>query len=245
MDVVEGVDALRPGHGPIFAVIGVFDGLHLGHAYLLEHLAREAAAHHARPTVITFDHHPDEVLTGSAPPLLLDPAERLQRLADAGVGVVVIQPFDDKVRRTPYDAFVDGIRARTALAGLLMTPDAAFGYERRGTAVAVRELARDRGFELVVVPPFTLHGNPVSSTSIRNAIAGGDLAGAERLLGRPVGFRGRAENGRVPFDLPMAMPPDGTYRCTLDGRPATVTVDGAALRVDPALDGPVDVRFLA
>lgn len=245
MDVVEGVDGLRPGHGPIFAVIGVFDGLHLGHAYLLEHLTREAAVRHARPAVITFDHHPDEVLTGSAPPLLLDPAERLQRLADAGVGVVVIQPFDDTVRQTPYDAFVDGIRARTALAGLLMTPDAAFGYERRGTADAVGELARDRGFELVVVPPYMLDSKPVSSTSIRTAIAAGDLAAAERSLGRPVGFRGRAEHGRVPFDLPMAMPPDGAYRCTLDGRPATAIVDGQTLRIEAAVDGPVDVRFLA
>ena len=77
MDVVTGVDGLRPEHGPIFAVVGVFDGLHRGHAYLLEHLVREAAARSARPCVITFDAHPDEVLTGSAPPLLIHPAERL------------------------------------------------------------------------------------------------------------------------------------------------------------------------
>lgn len=245
MDVVEGVDALRSEHGPIFAVIGVFDGLHLGHAYLLEHLVREAASRDARPTVVTFDHHPDEVLTGSAPPLLLDPTERLERLAGAGVSVVVVQPFDDAVRHTPYDAFVDAILARTALAGLLMTPDAAFGYERRGTADAVGELARERGFEVVVVPPFTLDGTAVSSTSVRAAIARGDLEGAERLLGRRVGFRGKAQGGRVPFALPMAMPPDGTYRCTLDGRPATLTVEGRGLRIDEAVDGPVDVRFLA
>ena len=75
MDVVPGVDRLRPEHGPIFAVIGVFDGLHQGHIYLLDHLVREALTRDARPCVITFDHHPDEVLTGSAPPLLLDPDE--------------------------------------------------------------------------------------------------------------------------------------------------------------------------
>ena len=73
MHVVEGVAALGPPLGPIFVVVGVFDGLHLGHAYLLEHLVSEAAARDAKPTVITFDHHPDEILTGHAPPLLLDP----------------------------------------------------------------------------------------------------------------------------------------------------------------------------
>ena len=111
MDVVLGVDALRPELGPAFVVVGVFDGMHLGHAYLLEHLVTEAAARRARPTVITFDHHPDEVLRGTAPALLLDPQERLERLEAAGVAVTVIQHFDDVLRRTPYDAFVERIRA--------------------------------------------------------------------------------------------------------------------------------------
>ena len=245
MDIVRGVEGLRPEQGPIFAVIGVFDGLHRGHAYLLEQLVRAAAARAARPTVITFDHHPDEVLTGAAPPLLLDPSDRQQRLADAGVAVTVVQSFDESVRRMPYDAFLDRILARTTLAGLLMTPDAAFGYERRGTPDTVGRLARDRGFELVVVPPFTVDGEPVSSTAIRTAIAAGDLADAERLLGRSVGFRGIARDGRLAFELPMAMPPPGVYRCMLDGRPATLTVGGTELRIDRAVDGAVDVRFIA
>ena len=84
MDVVSGVEELRPEHGPIFAVVGVFDGLHRGHIYLLDHLVRASADRSARPCVITFDAHPDEVLTGSAPPLLLHPDERLERLAVAG-----------------------------------------------------------------------------------------------------------------------------------------------------------------
>ena len=64
MRVVNGVDALPAEVGPVFVVVGVFDGLHLGHRYLLEHLVAEAARRDATPTVITFDHHPDEVLTG-------------------------------------------------------------------------------------------------------------------------------------------------------------------------------------
>ncbi len=101
MEVVGGIEALRPDLGPAFVVVGVFDGLHLGHLYLLRHLVAEAAARAAQPTVITFDHHPDEVLTGHAPPLLLDPIERLERLADAGVQVTVVQHFDAALRETP------------------------------------------------------------------------------------------------------------------------------------------------
>lgn len=245
MHVVSGVDELRPEHGPAFAVIGVFDGLHLGHAYLLEHLVREAAARGARSTVITFDHHPDEVLTGSAPPLLMDPDERLERLAAAGVEVTVVQHFDEVVRRTPYDAFVGTIVERAGLAGLLMTPDAAFGFERRGTPDALTALGERVGFDVVIVEPFTLDGRAVRSSDIRAAIATGDLASAARLLGRPVTLRGRLERGgHIRLAQPHALPPVGDYPAHAGGRHVTLTVGPDGLRVTPDPDdGPIELRL--
>jgi FAD synthase len=234
MEVVSGIEALRSDLGPAFVVVGVFDGLHLGHLYLLRHLVAEAAARHARPTVITFDHHPDEVLTGHAPPLLLDPTERLARLADAGIAVTVVQHFDAALRETPYDAFVERIRARLELRGFLMTPDAAFGYQRQGTPDALATLGQRDGFDVVVVEPFTLDGRPVRSSEIRAAIAAGDLAEAAALLGRPVTLTGAVENDgpngrRVAFDLPIALPPDGDYSGRVEGEAAVLRIeDGAA-----------------
>jgi riboflavin kinase/FMN adenylyltransferase len=245
MEVVDGVAALRPEHGPIFAVVGVFDGLHRGHAYLLEHLASEAEARAAHPAVITFDAHPDQVLTGSAPPLLMHPAERLERLAAAGVEVTVVQHFDDAVRRTPYDAFIATIQAGTSLAGLLMTPDAAFGFERRGTPDALAALGRERGFDVVVVPPFTLDGRAVRSSDIRTAIAAGDLGSAEVLLGRPVALRGDMRDGALAFDWPFALPPDGEYPCVVDGSAARLQLAGGQVRLRGATlpPGPVEVSL--
>ena len=234
MHVVRGVDELAPGLGPVFVVVGVFDGLHLGHLYLLRHLVEEAAARGARPTVITFDHHPDEIVIGAAPPLLLDPGERLERLAAAGVAVTVVQHFDEALRETPYDVFVERIRGRVALTGFLMTPDAAFGFERRGTPAALADLGARDGFDVVVVAPFTLEGRPVRSGEIRAAIAAGDLAEAAALLGRPVtitGSIGGTDHGRarLDFPLPVALPPDGEYRVRVDGRPASLRIaDGTA-----------------
>lgn len=246
METVAGVDALKPEHGPIFAVVGVFDGLHQGHVYMLDHLVREALARDARSCVITFDHHPDEVLTGSAPPLLLHPDERLHRLAAAGVDVTVVQHFDEAVRRTTYDDFIATIRRGTRLAGLLMTPDSAFGFERRGTAEAVGALGRAEGFDVVVIEPFALDGAPVSSSEIRKAIGTGDLAKARRLLGRPVGLQGELRDGAVTFDWPMAMPPEGDYACRVDGRPVDATVrDGTVRLALPLADGPVRLEFVA
>jgi riboflavin kinase/FMN adenylyltransferase len=230
MEVVSGVEGLRPELGPAFVVIGVFDGLHLGHLYLLRHLVSEAAARGSRPTVITFDHHPDEVLTGHAPPLLLDPEERLERLAAAGVEVTVVQPFDAALRETPYDVFVERIRARIELRGFLMTPDAAFGFEREGTPETLAVLGQRDGFAVVVIEPFTLEGRSVRSSEIRSAITTGDLGEATALLGRPVTLTGAVRRDdplgrRVEFDLPIALPPDGEYRGKIEGEPVVLRID--------------------
>jgi riboflavin kinase/FMN adenylyltransferase len=185
LTVVPGVDALEPALGRLFIVIGVFDGIHVGHAYLLDQLRRAARDREARPTVITFDHHPDEILQGTAPPLLSDPDERLDRLAAAGVEVAVVQTFDVALRMTPFDAFVHRIADRVGLAGFLMTPESAFGHDRGGTPETVAALGRELGYEVVVVPPLEIGGRAVRSSDIRAAIAAGDLAAAARLLGHP------------------------------------------------------------
>ncbi len=189
-EALPGIEALRPADGPLLLVVGVFDGLHRGHIYLLRELRRAARRRGVNAAVLTFDHHPDEILAGAAPPLLCDPEERLARLERAGVAVTIVEHFDEQLRRTPYDAFVARIRERTELAGFLMTPDAAFGHERRGTPATLTRLGAEVGFEIVVVPPFELAGRQVRSTEIRSAIASGDLAAARALLGRRVAVTG-------------------------------------------------------
>lgn len=238
MRTVIGHAQLRPDDGPLFVVVGVFDGLHRGHTFLLDHLVREAGARQARPTVVTFDAHPDAVLLGHAPPLLMDPEERRERLAAAGVEAVVVEHFDDALRRTPYDVFIRAIAKRCDLAGFLMTPDAAFGHEREGTPATVGALGDRDGFEVVVVPPFALDGREVRSSEIRSAIAAGDLAAAERLLGRSYTVIGDVDDaGRMTFAMPVALPPAGTYAVTTPvPRTATIGADGS-ITIGPGLTG--------
>jgi riboflavin kinase / FMN adenylyltransferase len=246
VEIVQGLAQLRPGHGPAFVVVGVFDGLHLGHRYLLRHLVAEARQRDANPIVITFDHHPDEVVRGSAPPLLCDPEERVVHLAADGVAATVVQHFDQALRETSFEDFVGMITERAELAGFLMTPESAFGYQRRGTPEALAALGRERGFDVVVIPPFELDGRPVRSTEIRTAIAAGDLDAAHRLLGRDhavvgtVGDRtagaGEGNGATLAFDMPYALPPEGTYAATLEpawqfGHPQGRVIEGAATLV--------------
>jgi riboflavin kinase/FMN adenylyltransferase len=221
-EALPGIDALRPADGPLLLAVGVFDGLHRGHVYLLRELRRAARRLAASPAVLTFDHHPDEILAGAAPPLLCDPDERLARLERDGVAVTIVEHFDEQLRRTPYDAFVERIRSRATLAGFLMTPDAAFGHQRLGTPATLARLGTEAGFEVVVVPPFELAGRQVRSMEIRAAIAAGDLVAARALLGRRVAVTGaagrRSADGsavRLAFPLPVALPPPGVYGGTV------------------------------
>ncbi len=250
-DALPGIDALRASDGPLLVAVGVFDGLHRGHLYLLRELRRAARRLGAHPAVLTFDHHPDEILAGAAPPLLCDPDERLARLERDGVAVTIVEHFDEALRRTPYDAFVRHLQARTRIAGFLMTPDAAFGHERRGTPATLAALGAATGFEVVVVPPFDLDGRPVRSTEIRAAIAGGDLASARALLGRRVAATGivaeRDADGRgaaLRFPLPVALPPAGTYAATVSAAWAPAVRPGPARAATTVVDaaGGVAVR---
>lgn len=235
IEVVAGVEGLTSAHGPLFAVIGVFDGLHRGHQYLLGRLVTEARGRAARSAVITFDSHPDEVLVGAAPPLLLDQDERIRLLGEAGVEVVVVQHFDAALRMTEYDAFVHRISSRAALAGILMTPDAAFGHDRRGTPDTVAALGAAEGFDVVVAPPFTIEGRSVRSSDIRAAIADGNFGRAEELLGRPyavVGTPGR--DGTLDLKMPVACPPTGSYEVIVDEKPASIVIDDTGIHLEPS-----------
>ena len=255
METARGLEELEPGDRAVFVVVGVFDGLHLGHAYLLEHLVREATARGARPMVITFDHHPDEVITGQAPPLLCDPSERLALLEAAGVEESVVVHFDQRLRETPYDAFVSQVEARVPVAGFLMTPDAAFGYQRAGTPEALAALGLERGFEVVVVPPFELDGHPVRSSEVRAALGAGDLALATSLLGRPHVVTGTTTDAAgqgsvIAFALPVALPPDGEWQVDVEAdgrrsRSVATVADGAVHLGDVPGGTRVRVTFLA
>ena len=180
-----GLETSLAPRSPVFVVVGVFDGLHLGHAYLLEHLVAEAARRgrpargdHLRPPSRRDPHRlraAPPVRPGRAPR-----APRRRRRGHHGRRPLRPAPARDDVRRVRGDDRGTGPR----WPGFLMTPDAAFGYRRAGTPETLAALGASAGFEVVVVPPFELDGRPVRSTEVRAAIAAGDLATATHLLGR-------------------------------------------------------------
>ena len=160
--------------------IGNFDGVHVGHRALV---AQARAM--GRPAVaLTFDPHPS-TLFAKPPAMLCSLARRLELLEEAGADAVVIEPFTRELAACAADGFVDdvllaGLRARAIVVGY----DFNYGANRTGTIDHLRAHGARAGAEVVVVPPVEEGGEVASSTRIRAHLGAGELAAANRLLGR-------------------------------------------------------------
>ena len=207
--------------------VGSFDGVHLGHQDVLRQLVARARQLNVHSLLVTFDPHPLEVVNPSAAPRLLTVGdEKLEVLAESGIDFVAVVPFTPEFAAYSAERFVEEILlGRFRMHDLLMGHDHRFGHNRSGDVATLRRLGAERGFDVSVVPAVTVNGGEnVSSTAIRRAVAGGDLDGAFRGLGRHYSLGGRvgegARRGRllgfptanVPVPSPRKLlPPEGVY----------------------------------
>ena len=217
------------------ATVGTFDGIHRGHQAVLDDVVRRARARGLASLLVTFDPHPLEVVNPSAAPRLLTLSDEKRLLAAAlGVERVEVVPFTPELARLGPEEFVrDVLRARFGMQELVLGYDHGFGRGRAGDVEMVRRLAREDGFAMEVVAAVKDDGQPISSSLIRTAVAHGDLASAERGLGRPYGLRAVVERGAgrgrtigVPTinltapDPRKLLPPDGVYAVRVElGKP--------------------------
>jgi riboflavin kinase/FMN adenylyltransferase len=218
---------LPPDVSRTAVTVGSFDGVHRGHQDVLRQLVMRARQLGVQSLLLTFDPHPLEVVNPAAAPRLLTVIdEKLEVLAESGLDYVAVLPFTASLASFSAERFVDEILlGRFRMHDLLMGSDHRFGHNRSGDVETMRRLGKERGFEVGVVPPVTVNGGQsVSSTAIRRAVAGGDLAGAFSGLGRHYSLGGRvvegARRGRL-IGFPTAnipipgsrklLPPEGVY----------------------------------
>ena len=234
---------------PLVVAVGVFDGYHRGHQAIVRALLR---ARHAgeRSAVVTFLEHPTAALRpGEEPPQISTLAERINAFARAGIDETFVLRFDRAFAALSPAAFLDDVIAGALGArALVVGANFRFGAKRAGdVAFAQTHLGR-RGGEAIGVANVLVEGERVSSTRIRAAIAAGDCATADRLLGLPYVVRGTVVFGAGrghDLGFPTAnlsvppekmLPPDGVYAITArhDGRdyPGLVSI-GA----NPTFDG--------
>ncbi len=213
--------------------VGTFDGVHLGHQAVLREIAERAREAGRKSVLVTFDPHPLEVVNPqAAPPLLTTGPERREALAQTALDYLVILRFDHRLAGYSPERFVrEVLVGRCAMRELVIGHDHGFGRSRSGDVETLRRLGASDGFAVDVVSPVELGGHPVSSTQIRRAIAGGDLATANRLLGRPYSVSGRVVRGDgrgrslgIPTinlgEIPprKLLPPDGVYAAWVEWR---------------------------
>jgi riboflavin kinase/FMN adenylyltransferase len=223
--------------------VGVFDGLHLGHRAILDRAlsaAREAAG---RCVVISFDPHPDVVLATPFQAVLpLTPLpEKRERLMALGVDDLVVLPFTRELAALTPEAFVHTHLVEPfGLDRLVVGEDFALGRGRSGNVTRLEEIGRKEGFAVDAVRLLQLDDAPVSSTRIRELLAGGNVAGAATLLGRAYDLSGVVVKGEAvgrTLGYPTAnirlqeekfLPADGIYA-------TWVTIEGGSERVPGAM----------
>ena len=195
MRVSRGVPAAAAA--PVALTIGNFDGVHLGHQAMLAELKRAAARLGLPACVLTFEPHPREFFAPDrAPTRLTSLREKLELLARHGVERVHVCRFNYRFAQTTPEEFVERIIARGLGARwVLVGDDFRFGARRAGDFVLLKQRASRLGFEVTAMASFALDDERVSSTAVRRALAGGDLAGAQRLLGRTYSISGRVMRG--------------------------------------------------
>lgn len=178
--------------------VGTFDGVHRGHQLVLERLAARARLRGLPAVLVTFEPHPLEVVNpAAAPPLLTLGDEKSEVLAESPLDYVVVLPFTAALARYEAADFVDHVlMARLGVRELLIGYDHGFGRGRSGDAEVLKELGSARGFDVAVVEAVQGTDNrPISSTTIRRAIAGGDLPRAADGLGRAYSIGGVVQRG--------------------------------------------------
>lgn len=208
--------------------IGVYDGLHLGHQAVIDEVKRRAAELGDRSAVVTFDRHPAVVVRPeSAPQLLTDHDQRLELLEATGIDAAVVLPFDEAQSQESALSFIERVLVKClATKVIVVGADFHFGRNREGNVDLLRQVGETYGFDvdpLVLVPRADGVDEPVSSTAIRRALAGGDVDMAATMLGRPFEARGRVVQGdqrgrllgfptaNVEVPNRVCLPADGVY----------------------------------
>jgi riboflavin kinase/FMN adenylyltransferase len=178
--------------------VGTFDGVHRGHRDVVERLVKRARTLKIPSVLVTFEPHPLEVVNPAAAPLLLTTHDEKQEvLAETGIDYLAVVPFTSRLAAYSAEDFVEIILRRCfRLRELLIGYDHGFGRQRAGNVDVLKGLGERDGFRVEVVAPVaTSDGHSVSSTSIRRAVAGGDLDRAAESLGRRYSVSGRVIEG--------------------------------------------------
>ena len=184
--------------GHVVCAMGVFDGVHRGHQYLIERVLEDAAQRHIPAWIITFDLDPVEVLsTEASPQKLLSNEDRLQMLSQTGVDGVLVIPFATDVAKMTPDEFCEQvIKPAMTVDALHVGANFRYGAKAQGNTKTLSDWLHSKGGTLVGHELLDDEDEPITSTRIRGLLASKEIEKANELLSRPFCLKGRVVEGR-------------------------------------------------
>ena len=197
MKLIRDLAALSPELRAGAVAIGNFDGVHQGHARIVERLLAKARQVDGPAVVFTFDPHPVRLLRpAEAPPPLTWTDRKAELLAALGVDAIIAYPTDEALLNLEAEEFFDRIVRRALDARAMVEgPNFFFGRGRGGTTEVLRRLTATAGIQLEIVDPLVIDGEFVSSSRVRQLLSAGRIDEARRLLTRPYRLRGMVTHG--------------------------------------------------
>ena len=197
MQVVRGLESLPLSDQPCVVTVGFFDGVHRGHVEVLRRTVERARERGVQAIAVTFDRHPREILSPGREPRLLTTVERKASLIRAtGIDVLVVLEFTPEFSQIPAQGFVEGVLVE-GLHGVhaVMGANFTFGFKAQGTIESLPVMGAPFGLTAEGVELLQLEGRTVSSSSVRQALAGGDLDWPLLALGRRFLLDGHVVSG--------------------------------------------------
>ena len=254
VEIVHFPDDRTPAgwHQPVLA-LGNFDGVHRGHAKIIELVRRRADERGVTAVALTFDPHPSRVVRpDKAPPLLMTGVQKLAALGDAGMDGIVVVRFTEALSRWEPEAFVRTVLVEwLRVAEVWVGANFLFGHDRAGNFSVLRSLGARYGFQAEKIDPVRYREFVVSSTRVRRLIAEGRVDEAGALLGHHYMLEGtvvRGDGRGRQLGFPTAnlstenelFPPNGVYATAvlMDGE-IHASVTNVGVRPTFGASGPV------
>lgn len=177
--------------------IGKFDGIHLGHQQLLAEAIESAEEHSLIPVVVTFDRHPHSILSpGTEPQALIGQHQKSELLDQSGIELVLNLPFDQYLSKLTPEEFVRTVLVASLKAKIVTIGEGfRFGVDQQGDVETLKELGKQLGFHVRVIPNYLVDGEVVSTSRIRALLLDGNVKVAAKLLGRLHSTQGVIEHG--------------------------------------------------
>ncbi len=206
---------------PTAIALGNFDGVHQGHKFVLQPILNSTETL-VYPSVVSFTPHPREFFTGNSLKLLTPVTEKAQYLDTLGIKQLVLLPFDRELANLTPQQFVEEILVKELQVSLISVgEDFRFGYQRKGNAIALKNIAAKFNIPVIINRLRKCTGNEVrvSSSLIRQALAQGDITEANKMLGRSYCLMGKVVQGKQlgrTIGFPTAnlqLPPDKLLPC--------------------------------